>query len=216
MSMTMLLEKLSANALTMIDGELNCPLCEYMVKRIETMLASKANETVIINTLDNDCKVLVSETFIESCITIVNDYTPLIIHALENKEDPRHICSSIGACNSTMMSVGLLRQFTILGGELDCPLCKYMVKRIDTLLNSKANETVIIDTLDRDCKVLVSETFVESCVTIVNDYTPLIINLLLQKEDPSAICEKISACTSSDNIMKPAIKKFGQYIANLV
>jgi saposin len=78
-------------------------------------------------------------------------------------------------------------------GKFTCVICEYAVSYIETRLQQNQTEEAIIDTLEKVCTVAPAK-FQQECQGIIENYGPLIIQLLLQFADPNAVCGIIKLC----------------------
>ncbi|KAN0043200.1 hypothetical protein ACTA71_010840 [Dictyostelium dimigraforme] len=74
-----------------------------------------------------------------------------------------------------------------------CLICDFAVGRIEKYLDDKANNTVIIDKVEKDCRIL-RNSWVGKCKNIVAEYGPKIIDLLESNQSPKAVCALIELC----------------------
>jgi hypothetical protein len=77
--------------------------------------------------------------------------------------------------------------------NLECGVCEYLVSDIDNLLESNDTVTEIEHIVENVCQDLGSHLS-QYCVQFVEQYTPIIVQLLAQDLSPAVVCEKIGLC----------------------
>eukprot|EP01132_Coremiostelium_polycephalum_P005660 gene5660-7046_t len=193
---------ISAISASPVKGSgIECELCQFVAKTAEDYLSNNSTVAEVETELQLACKILPSE-FSTACDSFVNTYAPLIINLLVNKENPDTLCTQIKLCtsnarrqNKKMIKV-VPQQQSEDSSSLYCSICGYVVTRIEAYVAANNTESQIVSILDTDCKVLKANTWVTACQTIVNQYTPTIINYLENKEPPKTICSQIGICPS--------------------
>lgn len=80
--------------------------------------------------------------------------------------------------------------------DLECDLCKYAVDWVEKELEGNFTVSKIEETLDKVCYVIPSSYRAE-CESIINTYTPAIIEYLVSKESPQGLCQLINLCPTS-------------------
>jgi cathepsin B len=85
-------------------NDLECEVCEYLIKFIEKELSGNYSVAKIEEVLEDVCQIVPS--YLEQfCEQLVEKYTPLIINSLINRETPQVICSQVGLCTSDLISL---------------------------------------------------------------------------------------------------------------
>jgi len=64
---------------------------------------------------------------------------------------------------------------------------------MDEILKDDATEETVSSVLARGCKLIPNPTLVQPCVNMVDEYIPVIMKVLGEKE-PKALCQMIHAC----------------------
>ncbi|EGC32070.1 hypothetical protein DICPUDRAFT_155998 [Dictyostelium purpureum] len=82
---------------------------------------------------------------------------------------------------------------------LVCEACTLVLEFSEKYLAENKTEEEVVKGLDDFCKILNSE----SCDLIVNNYASLIVKLLINNEQPSAICTMLELCPKSNTIKIP-------------
>eukprot|EP01110_Echinostelium_bisporum_P004881 TRINITY_DN22079_c0_g1_i1.p1 TRINITY_DN22079_c0_g1~~TRINITY_DN22079_c0_g1_i1.p1 ORF type:complete len:224 (-),score=104.07 TRINITY_DN22079_c0_g1_i1:87-758(-) len=85
----------------------------------------------------------------------------------------------------------------VQGSGLECSACKFIVGKVEGLLESNKTETEILDDVEKSCNILISKTFIATCKGLVATYGPQIIQSLENKENPDTICSSVGLCNST-------------------
>jgi saposin len=181
------------------DGE--CTLCQFGVGQIEAWLATNDTEARIQQKLTQVCNMLPSLK--RECLDLVTR-VPQIVTYLTQTYTPDVICQLIGACSSKKLPAAPKGHDDIL-----CPACMFVVGLVEQQV--KANHTVadIQAALDKVCNKL-PHPFADACTSIVDTYTPQIVELISKKLDPSAICTALKLCKKRE---REAMKNLAQVVA---
>nr|QIQ54702.1 capsule gland specific secretory protein [Reishia bronni] len=83
-----------------------------------------------------------------------------------------------------------------VGESVECETCKVVVTAVDDLLSSNASEAAIQNALDGICQRLPSSISIQ-CKSFVDEYTAMVVKLLVQELDPHQICLDLELCQSS-------------------
>ncbi|ESO85794.1 hypothetical protein LOTGIDRAFT_221240 [Lottia gigantea] len=182
-----------------VSASVECVVCEFVMRELVKELGNNASATEIKAFLDKICGVLPS-TISTECVQFVDQYAQVIISLLEQEIDPKVICTKIGLCTQTKhketpKKVVDDRQVIIhkVSDAPLCDVCQEVVTYIDEALKSNASEQDIEMILERVCNVL-PQTYRKQCDTIVESYSPYILQLLSELVDPKQICERLSLC----------------------
>ncbi|EGC31436.1 hypothetical protein DICPUDRAFT_57722 [Dictyostelium purpureum] len=167
---------------TVQAGATECEFCEFIANYVDDYV--KQNKTI------SQIEVLVEKVCIiagsneEACKDIVQGYLGQIIVMLENFETPAAICAQLGFCGGSS-------EKQVQGG-LKCDICSFLLKKIEGYITAGKTEKEIMSSLDGDCKHLHSASSI--CESMVDEYAPQIIQLLLNKENPDEVCKQIHLC----------------------
>lgn len=166
------------------NNGIECSLCQYAVSWVEGKLISNSTEADIEKVLDEVCNILPSE-YQQGCQTIINTYTPELVSLLMTKASPDVICQAIKLCTTNMLETN----------GIECELCQYAMAWVEKEVESNFTETKIIELLDKVCGIM-PKTYQALCDEMIDNYTPHLIELLLNKFTPEVICQTIKVCTS--------------------
>jgi hypothetical protein len=80
-------------------------------------------------------------------------------------------------------------------GSAQCDLCEFAMTWIEKKVASNSTEANIIAELEKVCKVV--GELEATCDSMIQNYFPLLVQMLLGKETPQVICSTIKMCGSS-------------------
>jgi len=81
---------------------------------------------------------------------------------------------------------------------LKCNLCQIAVGRVEDKLTGNWTKTHVEDVLDNVCSRFPTK-FTQECDSLVDTYTPLLIETIVEKASPEFVCEKIKLCDSTES-----------------
>lgn len=163
-----------------------CILCEYIMSEIDKMLENNKTEAQIEAALMKVCNILPS-TIRDECTSFVSQYGPAVIALLVNEVSPKLVCSTLGLCSGKV---------AIVKSEQTCVVCKLVMQYVDSLLSSKPTQKEIETVLEKVCNFLPTQYKTE-CDQIVEQYAPLLIQILAQEATPAEVCGLVGLCNST-------------------
>ncbi|CAL9688064.1 unnamed protein product [Knipowitschia caucasica] len=170
----------------------SCAICEYVMKQVETMLEDKTTEEEVIQTVEKVCRFLPS-TLTKQCEDLIETYGQAIIELLVQQADPKTVCTVLGLCSSSSGKyIAVLDETRFKVGGY-CDVCKLAVNYIDGILEQNATEAQIEEAVKKACNFL-PDSLQDECNQLVEQYEPLLVQLLLQMMDPDFVCMRIGAC----------------------
>jgi len=175
-----------------VEAGPQCAICEFLVKEVEAQLAANKTEGQIIADLNKICSKLGSIK--AECTTVADQYAPEIINLLMSKENPQTVCSQIGLCKNATVHAERRRHHSMkVAATPQCAICEFLAKEAEAQLANNKTEAQVIAALDSVCAKL--GAIKAECKTVVDQYGPQIVQLLVQKEDPQTVCTQIGLCT---------------------
>ncbi|XP_044069252.1 prosaposin isoform X2 [Siniperca chuatsi] len=169
-----------------------CAICEFVMKQLETMLEDQATEEEVIQAVEKVCTFLPS-TLSAQCKDLVETYGEAIIQLLVQQADPKTVCTVLALCNGASRAyVPALDQTRYKAGGY-CEVCKMAVGYIDGILEKNATEAQIEEAVRKVCSFL-PDSFQTECDQMIEQYEPILVQLLLQMLDPDFVCMKVGAC----------------------
>ena len=156
----------------------DCGVCTTIVSLAETLLKENSTVTEIESVLDKICSAMPADAA-ANCHNYVQEYLPVILEMVENDYTAQQICQKLNLCPAAD------------GGAIECLICEELAKLALNLLQQNQTETKIIAELNKLCGKL---HLGSKCTDIVDQYAPLLIQLLEQYENPDKACEQLHLC----------------------
>uniref|UniRef100_A0A8C7JDK7 Prosaposin n=1 Tax=Oncorhynchus kisutch TaxID=8019 RepID=A0A8C7JDK7_ONCKI len=146
----------------------------------------------VVRVLETVCSVL-PPSLSAQCKDLIESYGQAIIKLLLQEADPKTICTVLGLCNDASRAfIPVLDQSQVEAGGL-CDICKMAVRYIDGILEQNATQAQIEDAVRKVCS-FVPETVRGECDQLIEQYEPMLVQLLLQTLDPDFVCMKVGLC----------------------
>ncbi|XP_026212189.1 prosaposin isoform X2 [Anabas testudineus] len=169
-----------------------CAICEYVMKQLETMLEDHETEEEVKNAVEKVCTFLPS-SLTAQCKDLIETYGEAIIELLVQEADPKTVCTVLGLCSGARSAyIPALDQTRFKAGGY-CEVCKAAVTYIDSILEKNATEAQIEEAVRKVCNFL-PDAFQTECDQMIEQYEPVLVQLLLQMLDPDFVCMKLGAC----------------------
>ncbi|KAI4874094.1 hypothetical protein NFI96_016336 [Prochilodus magdalenae] len=169
-----------------------CAICEFVMKELEDLIEGQTTEEEVVKAVEKVCSILPS-TLSAQCKDLIETYGQAIIELLVQAADPKTVCSVLGLCNGAGRTfIPVMEQAEFEAGGF-CDVCKMAVRYLDGILEQNATEAEIEAAVKKVCNFLPDE-FRTQCDQLVEQYEPLLIQLLLQTLDPDFVCMKLGAC----------------------
>ncbi|GFW97437.1 hypothetical protein TNCV_4991141 [Trichonephila clavipes] len=176
-----------------VVNDVECELCKEVISKVEELVKDQKTEDEIKAALDKVCSYLPS-SISDKCVSFVNQYTNLVVTLLMEELDPDMVCQALKLCPE---KVKIEKP-----KDVECDLCKEVVGKVEDMIKDKKTEDEIKNALDKVCSYLPSSMSAK-CVNFVNQYTDLLVTLIIQELDPSDICAKLNLCVSVVEVEKP-------------
>ncbi|XP_029377552.1 prosaposin isoform X2 [Echeneis naucrates] len=182
----------SAKPVVRVRDSPTCAICEFVMKQLESMLEDKTREEEVIQAVEKVCAYLPSSLTVQ-CKDLIEAYGDAIIELLLQQADPKTVCTVLALCNGASRAyVPVLDQTRFQAGGY-CDVCKMAVSYIDKLLEKNATEQQIEEAVRKACSFL-PDSMQTECDQMIQQYEPMLIQLLLQMLDPDFVCMKVGAC----------------------
>uniref|UniRef100_A0A7N6AXU6 Prosaposin n=1 Tax=Anabas testudineus TaxID=64144 RepID=A0A7N6AXU6_ANATE len=200
-----------------------CAICEYVMKQLETMLEDHETEevknavekvcTFLPSSLTAQCKDLIEtygEAIIELLVQEADPKTVCTVLGLCSGARSAYIrkfslfnAKWICLLNIFVSGEKKIKQLSpLISPALDqtrfkaggyCEVCKAAVTYIDSILEKNATEAQIEEAVRKVCNFL-PDAFQTECDQMIEQYEPVLVQLLLQMLDPDFVCMKLGAC----------------------
>ncbi|XP_042289670.1 prosaposin isoform X1 [Thunnus maccoyii] len=182
----------SAKPMVRVRDSPTCAICEFVMKQLESMLQDQATEEEVIKAVEKVCGLLPS-SLSGQCKDLIETYGQAIIELLVQQADPKTVCTVLALCNDARRAyVPALDQTRFKAGGY-CDVCKMAVTYIDGILEKNATEAEIEEAVRKVCSFL-PDSLQSECDQLVEQYEPMLVQLLLQMLDPDFVCMKVGAC----------------------
>ncbi|XP_037638251.1 prosaposin isoform X1 [Sebastes umbrosus] len=182
----------SAKPMVRVRDSPKCAICEFVMKQLEDMLKDQKTEEEVIQAVEKVCTFLPASLSTQ-CKDLIETYGQAIIELLVQQADPKTICTVLALCNEGSRTfVPALDQTRYKAGGY-CQVCKMAVSYIDGILEKNATEAQIEEAVRKVCSFL-PDSYQTQCDQMVEQYEPMLIQLLLQMLDPDFVCMKLGAC----------------------
>lgn len=163
---------------------MECSLCTLIVSEVEKIVGENKTEANIEKALDQVCDILPS-ALSGPCETLVNRYTPALIALIAQDFPADVVCSKIGLCKDSEEPHPV--------GGFECAACEYIANVVEQFMGNNHTESEIVEFVDKLCSFLPSALKGE-CDVIIETYGPVIIDYIINKEDPQTLCTQIGLC----------------------
>ncbi|KAJ8359841.1 hypothetical protein SKAU_G00163660 [Synaphobranchus kaupii] len=181
-----------AKKMMRLQDSTQCKICELVMQEVVNLLEDQRTEEDVIHAVEKVCSLLPSK-FSAQCKDLIEAYGEAIIDLLVQEADPKTVCTVLGLCREASRKViPVMNQAQFDNGGF-CDVCKMAVRYIDKLLEDNATESDIEAAVQKVCNFL-PEAVRSECDQLVEEYEPLLVQLLLQMLDPDFVCVKVGAC----------------------
>lgn len=180
---------------TKLAASPQCVLCEFVLTELEHKLTTHETKAEIEAALKEVCSLM--PTSIEKeCNAFVMQYGDLVINLILQEIQPKMVCTTLGLCESKAVVEKV--QAPLKNGEL-CLVCETVMGYIKAALNDKSTEEEIDTLLKEVCDKsgVVPASYKGLCDQLVDQYTPSIINLISQYDDPVKVCSGLGLCSAA-------------------
>ncbi|OXB63868.1 hypothetical protein ASZ78_004163 [Callipepla squamata] len=166
-----------------------CEICETMVKEVTGLLESNKTEEEIVHEMEVVC-YLFPASVKDQCKDFIEVYGQALIDMLLEATNPEAVCVMLKCCAANRHP----QQPVVVkptGGF--CDICKMIVAYADKELEKNATTTEIEALLEKVCHFL-PESVSDQCVQFVDQYEPVVVQLLAEMMDPTFVCTKLGVC----------------------
>ncbi|NXT84239.1 SAP protein, partial [Zapornia atra] len=166
-----------------------CEICETMVKEVTGLLESNKTEEEIVHEMEVIC-YLFPASVKDQCKDFIDVYGQALIDMLLEATNPEAVCVMLKCCvaNKPPQQPVVVKP---AGGF--CDICKMVVAYADKELEKNATTAEIEALLEKVCHFL-PESVSDQCVQFVEQYEPMVVQLLAEVMDPTFVCTKLGVC----------------------
>jgi len=144
---------------------------------------------VIALTCHQVCSIL-PHSLSQECTTLLDQYGPVIIQKILNKESPDTICAQLKVCGQRQP-----QPVDSENGASECVICQYITSKVYGYLSEPVTEEHIAEALVKVCDVLPGAARV-ACESLLDSWSGDIVAFILAKEQPDVICRQLHACSA--------------------
>ncbi|UJR26421.1 hypothetical protein I4U23_007753 [Adineta vaga] len=189
-----------------------CSLCKYVVSYVDAVIQNNKSEAAIEAALEKVCGIL-PPAIKTGCVTFVDVYGPILVQLIAKYGTPELVCNALKMChNGTQASESIPHKIVesikkVKDGN-ECTLCKYIISYVDLLIVANTTEHEFEKALEFVCSILPA-SYHDKCDVFVRTYSPILVELIAELDDPNTVCEFLDLCPKSGKkfIQIPAIKK---------
>nr|XP_033956933.1 prosaposin isoform X1 [Pseudochaenichthys georgianus] len=182
----------SKPAMVRVRESPGCTICQIVMKQLEAMLEDQKTEEEVIAAVEKVCTYLPGSLSAQ-CKDLVETYGQAIIELLVQQADPKTVCTVLALCNDASRAFVPVPNLAHYKAGGYCQVCKLAVGYIDGILEKNATEAQIEEAVKKVCSFL-PDSFQTECDQMIQQYEPMLIQLLLQMLDPDFVCMKMGAC----------------------
>uniref|UniRef100_A0A7M4EI85 Prosaposin n=1 Tax=Crocodylus porosus TaxID=8502 RepID=A0A7M4EI85_CROPO len=168
---------------------------EAKMETLENVISHFILQEEIVHELEKLCSVF-PESIKEQCRDFVEVYGKAVIDMLLEATSPETVCILLKCCTSDRPSQAVkpAPEESQVGNF--CDVCKMIVAYADKELEKNATTAEIEAVLEKVCRIL-PKSVRDQCVQFVEQYEPMVVQLLAEIMDPTFVCTKLGVCGSS-------------------
>lgn len=183
----------------------SCELCEFVIDYAYRKIGSDNNMDKIDSVLKNVCDKIPLVKGL--CKEFVSRYLPRLKEYLLNRFSPNVVCTKLKVCRAyyyehimDLASVVFVKEFVEThpfevvadASSTECQVCQWIISAIESWLSDGHNQTEIALFLNQVCNFF--GQYAPQCEHMVRAYTPKVIESIIEKQTPPAVCASIGTC----------------------
>lgn len=210
------LVKPKTEAISIVKNHNNCVICQFVMKLLDQYIYKDATEEEIQAGLEKVCSVAFPAVYKQECRELVDTYTKTIIFLIFKKIQPEYICETIGVCQQSLNIQNFLEHHDnsdriLIGSDekfinklskntesdnshSECVLCEFAVNLLSRLIQKNSTEEQVFDSLKKVCNKEMPSNLRTECNTLVDQYGPQMITLIINDLDAGTVCKTIKLC----------------------
>ncbi|XP_026195324.1 prosaposin isoform X2 [Anabas testudineus] len=184
-----------------------CQDCTQIFELLADMLSNPDLQKKIMTGIESLCDYMPGATS-KLCKEEVEKMLPLAINLITGLIKPAEVCKMIGLCGSCDQQEKILRylvakalQDTVTSENVQptsqCSFCLFLVKTLESLLPKERTEGAVTKLLEEICHILPS-TYKDQCEAIIEKFSKIVLDALLQYATPQNICALIHLCNGQE------------------
>jgi saposin len=147
--------------------------------------------------LDKVC-IILPASLKDKCMEFVATYGPVLPQLIARYITPDQVCNALRICQNGTEVKDNFQPNKPLKNEIECTLCKYVLSYVNVLISSNATARDIERALEFVCPILPSQ-YRSQCTTFVQQYGPILAELIAELDDPNVVCQWLSFCPKSND-----------------
>jgi len=163
-----------------------CEVCKLVMAEAEKYIKANSSEQQIKKALEQACNAL-PKSVQPICVAFVDTYEPQIVELLIKQLPPSQVCASLGLCKKMVMEP------PATNNEIECEVCQFILGEIEKYIQGNSTEHQITAIVEQICTVL-PKSYGGICKAFIDQYAKQIIESLVDKFPPRAICQQIGVC----------------------
>jgi saposin len=197
-----------------LSDDVNCDFCQDVATNIKNIISGQSTELEMKYLVEDACHYLGS--FENECVSISDEYLDSVFTFIRQSLQPKQLCQAIGACPKSVESnqvktvADISEVINIFpaqipltplksaepiaqNSDVECLLCKRLVKYVIEELKDNRTEEAIISALERVCSLFPSKDRAQ-CDNFVQQYADELIHILTEETDPEMACTLLGVC----------------------
>jgi len=181
--------------------KLDCTNCGEVVGKIEKNFRSASRDQVL-NVILEMCGQMGS--FSDMCSTSVIVHFNSLYEQMSNSFQPDGVCHLAAVCpqryhNHTKQVE--IKTVVELTDDTTCEFCEQLVQHLKDVLIANTTEKEFEQVLLGICGQ--TKTYKKECVTLVEDYYPVIYSFFTEELDGKKLCTQIGLCPKTNSVVPP-------------
>ncbi|TSN48512.1 Prosaposin [Bagarius yarrelli] len=108
------------------------------------------------------------------------------------------LCGAVSHCQQNVWNQPHMK-------SVPCELCKEVVTVVGQLLKDNSTEAEVLSYLEKTCQLVPDESLSSQCKEIVDNYFPVIIDIIKgELDDPGVVCSALGLCVSQQAALAKA------------
>ncbi|XP_076449511.1 uncharacterized protein LOC143285942 [Babylonia areolata] len=198
---------------------IECQLCELVMESIDKAIAQNRTEAVVEKALDEVCSVI-PDKMQSQCLSFVDQYAAVVVQLIVQELQPLQVCTFLTLCQqqsaASKEAVNIAvpeskdtsapsprdanashnrKQTSDVSNEEVCIVCQTVANFLKEALNEQSTVDEVEKLLDDICNLL-PNNFTATCNTLVKQFTPLVLKLLAEKDNPLELCKELKMCSA--------------------
>ncbi|XP_052262835.1 uncharacterized protein LOC127866386 isoform X5 [Dreissena polymorpha] len=189
-----------------VRNDTQCADCTKFFKDVQDSITSQETLDQLEQLLNQTiCSRLGSLS--QLCDETLEEILPIILKAVADNFDPDILCRIFGFCLTKGKApvVFPIKNVFIGKGPLqyrsseECDICKQLLGQVVSFLRDSTTQAKVKEILENEVCTLFGG-LKDRCKQLVEEYTPMIFELLVNELDPTTLCEAVGLCVVSSRL----------------